>query len=229
MDNLERAGRILAQAFGHGSSWHADKDFGTARAWNRETGERTRRVKLGGTIEADIPEMGDSLPIRREVRLSSDSREAPINGVRELKRWSGERTPWNRQIFGPHATAVTPKVDTSARAMIALAGLDKPLQAILQVYALTDGRHWPTVERYARAALPKSAHAGIAEAMFRVLVHASHRDSAKRLRMRETDYKDMIRPALALFDRWLWRAADEFIARYGDAKRLQDRIDRLSA
>jgi hypothetical protein len=113
--------------------------------------------------------------------------------------------------------------------MIALAGLDKPLQAILQVYALTDGRHWPTVERYARAALPKSAHAGIAEAMFRVLVHASHRDSAKRLRMRETDYKDMIRPALALFDRWLWLAADEFIARYGDAKRLQDRIDRLSA
>lgn len=229
MDKVECAGRILARALGYGSAWHADKDFGSERNWSRETGERTRRVRLGGRFEADIPEIGDSLPIRKEVRLSSENRDSPIRGVPEFKRLSGERIPWNRQIVGPQASAITPRLEAGTRAMIALAGLDRPLQAILLLYATTDGTHWPMVERYATAVLPGAAHAGVAEAMFRVLAKASHKDRAKQLRMRETAYIEMIRPALTLFERWLWRAADEFASQYADVKRMQERIDALSA
>lgn len=228
MDNLECAGRILAQAFGYGSSWHPDRNFGTGRAWNPDGGEKTRRVQLGGTFEEDAPEADDTLSIRREVRRSSEKREAHVDGVRELKRWSGERIPWNRQIIGPKVTAITPKVGASTRAMIALAGIGRPLQSMLLLYATVEGKHWPPVEKYARLRLPQADQAGIEEAMFRVLKHASHRERAKRLRMRETDYKQMIRPALALFDESLGRAADEYMDRYREAKRLLERMDRLS-
>lgn len=154
--------------------------------------------------------------------------------MRELKRWSGEYLDWDkrtkrvRHVVGPRSTAVTPQVGPSDRAMIALAGIDKDLQSILMVYALTDDRHWPTVERYARKRLPQAAHAGIEEAMFRILKYASHRERAKHLRMRETAYVDMIRPALCLFDDCLHRAADEFLSRYDEAERLLRTVDQLS-
>lgn len=234
MDNLERAGRVLAQAFGYGSSWHPNNSYGTERAWNPDGGEKTRRVQLGGKFETDRISDHHILPIRKEVRRASEKREPSIPGVSELKRWSGEYLDWDkdrkrvRHVVGPKATAITPQVGPSDRAMIALAGIDKPLQSILMVYALTDGRHWPPVERYARERLPQSAHAGIEEAMFRVLKCASHRGRAKHLRMRETAYVDMIRPALCLFDDCLHRAADEFMTRYGQAERLLKRVEQLS-
>lgn len=234
MENLERAGRVLAQAFGYGSSWHPDKSFGTERAWNREGGEKTRRVQLGGKFEEETRSADHILPIRREVRLPSENRELSLSGVSEFKRWSGEYLDWDkdrkrvRHVVGPKATAVTPQVGPSDRAMIALAGVDKPLQSMLMVYAMTDGRHWPLVEQYARKRLPQSAHAGIEEAMFRILQSTSHRERAKHMRMRETAYVDMIRPAYCLFDDCLHQAADQFMARYGEAERLLGRVERMS-
>lgn len=237
MDNVEIASLILARAFGYGQAWHSDKDFGTARNWIPEprateenlNAEDTSEVTIGPRIVEKTIRADDSLPILKAVRRSSEKREKHIDGVREFKRWSRERIPWDRQVVGPRPTSITPKVDSSERAMIALAGLARPLQAILRLYATTDSTHWPLIERCAREALPKHAHGGIAEAMYRLLVHASHRASAKRLRMGETDYKAMIRPALALFEWWLSRAADDFMAQYDDAKRMQELIARLSA
>lgn len=231
MDNLERAGRILARAFGYGSSWHPDNNFDMERPWSRDGGEKTRRVQLGGMFEEEIPEADNTLSIRKAVRISSEKREAPVPGVSEFKKWSGEYLDWDnakkrvRHVVGPRSNAVTPKVGPRDRTMIALAGIDKPLQAILMVYALTDGRYWPRVDQYARGQLAESDRAGIAEAMFRILKHATHRERAKILRMRETSYVEMIRPALCLFDSTLSRAGGEFMSRYGDAKRLIERMD----
>lgn len=238
MDNLERAGLILAQAFGYGQSWRALYDAGTARDWTPEPrateenpdAEDTPEIAFGPWIIEGESHSDESLPILKAVRRSSEKRETHIQGVSEFKRWSRERIPWERDKIGPRRpTAIIPKVESSERAMIALAGLDKPQQAILRVYALMDGAHWPTVESCARAALPESEHEGIEEAMFRLLVHASHRDRAMRFCMGETAYKAMIRPAMALFDGWLWCAADAYMACYDDADRMQNLIARLSA
>lgn len=235
MDNLECAGRILARAFGYGSSWHPDKNFDMDRPWTRDGGEKTRRVQLGGTFEERIPEAANAMPIRKVVRMSSEKRDAPVSGVSEFKKWSGEYLDWDnatkrvRHVVGQRATAVTPKVGPRDRAMIALAGIDKPLQSILMVYSLMDGRHWPTVQRYARAALPNADHTGIDEAMFRILRKGSDESRAKHYKMRRIDYVAMIQPAERLLESWLERASAEYLVRYGNAKHLLDQIEQLSA
>src|SRR5690606_1019186 len=115
------------------SSWHPDNNFGMDRAWNRDGGDKTRRVQLGGTFEEDIPEADNTLSIRKDVRLSSEKREISISGVREFKRWSGERAPIDGETVGPAghriftesrrrrvgatATSITPKVGPCDRAM----------------------------------------------------------------------------------------------------------------
>lgn len=118
---------------------------------------------------------------------------------------------WKRTRAGAGVQVVRPLHNMDQCALEALASIPNPLQSVLLLFALQDGRYWSTVELYARAALPTSWHKGIPEGMFRLLTSPAKRTRAKALGMRETDWDDMSRPALMLFESWLERAADAFL------------------
>lgn len=118
---------------------------------------------------------------------------------------------WKRTRSGRGVRVVRPIHSMDQCALEALVGIPKPLQATLLVYALQDARHWETVERYARAVLPEAAHRGIPEGMYRLLKEPSKRTRAKELRMRETEWDSMSRPALRLFEAWVERASTQFL------------------
>jgi hypothetical protein len=118
---------------------------------------------------------------------------------------------WKRTRAGRGVQVVRPMHGMNQCALEALAGIERPLQATLLVYALQDGSQWPTVERYARAVLPKSAHKGIPEGMYRLLKEPSKRTRAKELRMRVIEWDAMSAPALGLFESWVERAAGLFL------------------
>jgi hypothetical protein len=118
---------------------------------------------------------------------------------------------WKRTRSGPGVQVVRPLHTMDQCAIEALVGIPKPLQSTLLIYALQDGRYWPTVERYACASLPHAAHAGVPEGMFRLLTDPSKRLRAKELRMRETEWDAMSCPALRLFESWIERAANTFL------------------
>ncbi len=101
------------------------------------------------------------------------------------------------------------RLDADALFALAVADLGGPLKAVLLLYATGDGRYWPTVKRYARACLPVSRD--LDEAAYRLLRHASNKDRAKALRMREADYVAMIRPARDLLEQWLSLASERFL------------------
>jgi hypothetical protein len=118
---------------------------------------------------------------------------------------------WKRTRSGQGVQVVRPLHTMDQCAIEALAGIAKPLQSTLLLYALQDGRYWLTVERHARAMLPSEAHAGIPEGMFRLLTDPPKRARAKALKMRETEWDAMSRPALHLFESWIERAAETFM------------------
>lgn len=231
MDNAECAARILARAFGYGQAWEARlvnvpaddspalAPDGLAVCHEAKTLERTGdsvSVWLGRQGAQDwqlTPEQRQAratLPPEERERLWAWERANPLAKgqqanpyrPREFDRWVSAKAV---QIMRPLNA-----MDTCA--LEALAGIPKPLQATLLLYALQDGRHWPTVETYARATLPASAHVGIPEGMFRLLVGRSVDSRARALKMRRADYVEMTTPALHLFEDWLQRASETFLA-----------------
>ncbi len=269
MDKLERAGRILARAFGCGDVWNPDREFGKRCDWRQEK-DTTPSIRLGGVIRREMPESDESLSILRETTtverardsvtawlgnenalpqqltreqriarakytpeqlaemwewearnpLTAGVRRTSANKPRELEKWASERIPWKRNYVGGVATAIYPKVSPCEQALIALAGLPKPLQSILLMYALERGEHWPIIETCARSVLPASAHRGIMEAMYRILRKSSDAERARRYHMRRSDYVAAVRPAHALLEQWLRHAADSFAGRFEIAKAM---------
>ncbi len=144
--------------------------------------------------------------------LWSWERANPLTaGQQNNPRRPRELEHWKRTRAGLGVQVVRPLHNMDQCALEALAGIPNPLQSILLLSALQEGRYWPTVELYARAALPNGAHKGIPEGMYRLLTSPPKRTRAKSLGMRETVWDDMSRPALRLFESWLDRAADAFL------------------
>ena len=159
---------------------------------------------------------------RARAKLTPDERASlwdweranPLTaGQQHNPRRPRELEHWKRTRAGAGVQVVRPLHDMDQCALEALAGISNPLQSILLLSALQDGRYWPTVELFARAVLPNHSHKGIPEGMYRMLTAPAKRSRAKSLGMRETDWDDMSRPALRLFESWLERAADAFLAR----------------
>lgn len=150
-------------------------------------------------------------PERLEALWAWESANPLAKGQRSNPHRPREFEHWQRTRVGPGVQVIRPKHSMHQCALEALAGIPKPLQSTLLLYALQDGRFWPTIERYARATLPQTAHDGIGEGMYRLLKEPSKKARAQELRMRESTWAAMSDPALRLFESWVERAADAFL------------------
>lgn len=184
-ETLQRAGESV-------SEW-----LGRPNATNLTPAQRRARAKLTPEQMADLWAWERANPLHK--------------GQQHNPRRPREFEHWKRTRSGAGVRVVRPLHAMDQCALEALAGIPRPLQATLLLYALTDGRHWPTVERHARAVLPVEAHPGIAEGMYRLLKDPAKRQRSRELKMRETDWDAMSLPALRLFESWLDRAAARFM------------------
>lgn len=186
-ETLERAGDSV-------SGWLGREG---AHQYTLSPEQRRARVKL--TRE----EMESLWAWERQNQLNVGQRNNPRR-PRELEHWKRTRSGGGVRVVRPiHA------MDQDA--LEALSCIPTPLQDILLLYALQDYSYWPNVERYARAALPPNAHAGIEEGMYRLLKYPPKRARAKEWQLRESEWDAMSRPALQLFESWIARAADKFL------------------
>lgn len=119
---------------------------------------------------------------------------------------------WKRTRSGAGVQVVRPMHQMHQCSLEALAGIPKPLQATLMLYATGDAAHYATAARFAHACLPLCDTEAMAEGMFRLLTCPSKRARSKERRMRESDWDEWSRPAFQLFQSWAQRAADAFLA-----------------
>lgn len=187
-DVIERASRILAQAFGYGDSWFtADLRFGQDETSYSDGIAETRRT--------------DGLPIAR--RTETLERADKAANVGEFHHWQRAK-----------GIAVMPRVRPKRAALIALAdaNLAGPLKDWLLVYALQDWGRWPRVRRFALACRPGTA--AIDDAAQRILwrtAEISQDERAKALGIRATAYRQSTRAAESMLREWLSRAAISFL------------------
>lgn len=187
--------------------------------------ETTERA--GDSVSAFIGRRGT-----REARLTPEQRKARAklspDQCEELWGWEqanplhagqqgNPRRPrelehWKRGQSGAGVRVVRPRHRMDTCSLRACAGLPKPLEAILTLYATGDVRQWEVVLRYARACLRGIEDDAIAEGMLRLLTEPAKRTRAKECGMRESAWDRWSIPALRLFDSWLERAADAFLS-----------------
>lgn len=182
-DAIERASRILAQAFGYGDSWFtADCQFDASEAAAR--GEPT-----GG------------LPIaRRTETLERADRAANV----------GEFHHWKRAKGIAVMPRVRPK--RNALGSLAFAKLDGPLEDWLLVYALQDWSRWPRVRRFAIACRPDPvAIDDAAQRILWRTAEISQDQRANALRKKAETYRRSTRAAESMLREWLNRAAAAFL------------------
>lgn len=138
----------------------------------------------------------------------------PLNaGQRDNPRRPREHDHWKRTRYRRGVQIIRPRHRIDICALGALAGLPKPLQAMLLLYATGDPAQWAIVQRFARARLPEVADDALSEGMYRLLVNPAKKARAKELRMRETEWDAHSRPALQIYIEWLDCAANLFLGR----------------
>ena len=186
---VERASRILAQAFGYGDSWFtADLQFG------QDSVDYTDGVAANKEAEG--------LPIaRRTETLERADRAANVGEFHHWKRCKG--------------VGVTPRVRPNRTALgaLAYAKLDGPLEDWLLLYALQDWSRWPRVRDYAIACRPDGL--GIEDAAERILFRTATLAQDGRARMigiRASTFREQTAAAEIMLRNWLGRAAGRFLS-----------------
>ena len=188
-DPVEKASRILAQAFGYGDSWFtADVQF--------DSDSTTYADGIASHRQAD------GLPIARRTETLEKADKAA--NVGEFHHWQRAK-----------GIAVMPRVRPQRSALIALsdAKLDGPLEDWLLLYALQDWSRWLRVRRYAIACRPHSA--AVDDAAQRIVWRRAtipQDERAKLLGVNAESYRKQSRAAEFMLTNWLDRAASQFIA-----------------
>lgn len=191
-DAVERASRILAQAFGYGDSWlTGDFQFGPAQAW------RPARRRTGDGDEG-MPAVIAGLPIARRTETLEKADKAA--GV-------GEFHHWKRSAVIAVMPRVRPKV--SALGALGMAKLGGPLEDWLLMYALQDWTRWPKVRRFALAVRPDPP--ALEDAVHRILFRVApvaQDVRARELGVRANTYRARTAAAEKMLLGWLERAAN---------------------
>jgi hypothetical protein len=192
-EQLERAAKRLARAFGYGNSW--------------------------ATSSHEVPESetwGDSTTVLSIAHRGYITEQAArsIAGCRHVRR----QHAW--AIHGGVVAVPVVSPDPMAQAALSCAQLREPLEPLLLAYALESMPHWLEVEPYLHTTRP-SRHAVIAgrDAMSRIMFAAAATPidlRARDLHVRATEYRNETRGAEYVLRGWLVRAASMY-NRIGDA------------
>lgn len=188
-DPVDRASRILSQAYGYGDSWFTgDCQFGAA-ATSYQDGVATLQSAEGLSIA------------RRTETLEKADKSANV----------GEFHHWQRA----KGIALIPRLRPRRSALIALAdaNLEGPLEDWLLLYAIQDWRRWPRVRQFALACRP--GEVAMDDAAQRILwrrAEVSQDRRAKSLSMNAEAFRKSTRAAESMLMDWLARAANRFLA-----------------
>lgn len=196
-DTVERAAKILAAAFGCGSSWTAGVVYGRSFGMDGDF-ENHRSL----TVAEREGRRGRAKYIEKPTR--DQNGVLTMHGVRSWRTHTFVATP-----------SFVPGYD--ALGALAMAKLEGPLEAILLLYATGDvKRFWPAVERFGLACVRNAfASEALTDAMQRILcgrAAISMDDRAKQLGIRASSYRAATKQSHALLWRWLTQAANRFYA-----------------
>jgi hypothetical protein len=199
-DTLERAAKILAVAFGCGSSW-------------------TSSVVYGKSLGLD----GDFENHRSLTVAEREGRRGRAKYIEKPTRdQNGVLTMHGVRSWRTHAFVATPSFVPGYDALgaLAMAKLEGPLEAILLLYATGDvERFWPVVEGFGLACVRNAfASEALTDAIQRILcgrAAISMDDRAKQLGVRASGYRGLTRSVETRLRRWLITAASRYLACLG--------------
>jgi len=196
-DTVERAAKILAAAFGCGSSWASGVVYGKSYG-----------------LEGDFENHRSLTVAEREGRRGRARYiEKPTRDQNGVLTMHGLRS-WRTHTFVATPSFV-PGYD--ALGALAMAKLDGPLEAMLLLYATGDvERFWPVVERFGLACVRNAfASEALTDAIQRILcgrAAISMDDRAKQLGVRASRYRGLTRSTEVMFRRWLRISATRYIS-----------------